>query len=116
MNLTLVELVAACAYLLPVGLLVATSARRETALVDIALHIPVALVADLFTTLLLTKVFALETSVFVVRRLWLAAALALWIRRRGGPARSAWPRDLPAWTFAAALAAGVLAVIPFLSL
>ena len=38
------------------------------------MQIPVAIAADLFATLLLTRVFPLEVSAFVVRGLWLAAS------------------------------------------
>jgi len=117
MNLTLVELLVAVAYLAPVALVVGLSARRETALWDVALQIPVAVAADLFVTLLLTRVFPLEVSAFVVRGLWVAAAVVVVARRRRRSAdRSAWPRALPAWTVVAAVAAGVIAVVPFLPL
>ena len=112
MNLPLVELLAASAYLAPVAVFAFVSARRETALWDVALQIPVAVAADLFTTLLLTRVFPLEVSAFLVRGLWLVASVVLWRRQRS----SAWPRALPAWTLVAALASGVIAVVPFLPL
>jgi hypothetical protein len=116
MNLTFVELLAACGYLLPVILLASVSARRDTALVDVALQVPVAIAADLFTTLLLTRVFPLEASALLVRGLWLAGSLAVWIRRRRAADHPAWPRALGGWTLAVGAAAGVLVVLPFLSM
>lgn len=112
MPLSLVELLAAAGFLVPVLVLVAALARRESPLSTLVLLVPVAVGADLAAILLVTHLVPLGLSAWLVRGVWLAGA-AGWILLRKG-ARPRWPRELPVRALLAAIGAGVLTILPFL--
>ena len=112
MPLSLVEFLAAVGFLLPVLVLVGALARRESTLGDVALLVPIAIGVDLAAILLVTQVVPLGIGAWLVRGAWLAGGAASIAFRKGPRPRA--PRALPMGALLMALAAGVLAVLPFL--
>jgi hypothetical protein len=114
MPLSLIELLSGAGFLLPVLVVIAASARRESTLAELVLLVPIAIGADLAAILLLTHLVPLGMSAWLVRGAWLVGG-AGWLALRRAP-RPRWPRELPFRVWLFALAAGVLTVLPFLAI
>lgn len=80
-------------YLIPPVALLAARSRRDRALWEIALDIPVAVAADLAVLMLLARVMTLEWAVLISRPLWVIGA-AVWMVRQRRRKILAWPRDV----------------------
>jgi hypothetical protein len=104
------SLFAALVYLVPVGVVFALRARDDRSLWEVASDIPLAVAADLWLVLLLSRFMVLDAAAIASRAAWLAIAVggALWRRRRGGA--FVWPQALD-WRIA-----GQTAVLALLAL
>ena len=96
--------------LLPLGVLLVLRARRDRALWEIALDLPLATAADLLVILVLSRFYRLELAILVSRVLWLMLGLA-WALWRGHHRAIAWPRALGWRPLLAVLCAVAVAVI-----
>lgn len=96
-------------FLVPVAVLLAARSRRDRALWEIALDLPLAVALDQLTILLLARVLTLEQAVLLSRPLWLLGGTVAMVRRPRGR-RWVWPRALDAQTLSCVAVATVLAV------
>lgn len=96
-------------YLLPVVALVLSRSRADRRLWEIALDIPTFVGADLVGVLVLARLLPLEQAALLSRPLWLAGALAIFLRRRARKDAWAWPAELGLRQGAAVLVASGLA-------
>jgi type III secretory pathway component EscS len=91
--LFLAELFAVGLYSIPLGLALAARSRRERALWEYALEIPLVVAVDLLAVMLLARLVRLELSILAMRLVWAALGGAAIVRgRRAG--RIAWPAAL----------------------
>jgi hypothetical protein len=99
-------LLAVTLYSLPIVVLWGTRARRDRAIGEFALDIPLAVAIDLLATLLLARVTLLWSATVVVRIGWLVygAGCLLWRHRRGHSPR--WPDSIDWQVGGNAVAAG----------
>lgn len=100
-------LAAALLFLIPVVVVVALVARRDTELWELAVAVPSAVALDLLLVAVLALAFRLDVATLVARGLWLVAGSGLIVRRRrrGGVA---WPaRVTPRVVVVVALCAAV---------
>ena len=97
-------------YLVPVVVLLLARARRDMDAAEAAALVPTAVAADLLVTLLFTHAFTLQTSVILVRVLWVLGGAAFlvtrWRRSKALPGLPVW---LDVWTVGAVLCAAYVA-------
>jgi len=102
-------LLATVLYLVPVAVLLATRSRRDRALWEIALELPLAVALDLMLVMLLARVVVFETAVLLSRGLWLGVGAAVFWRARRAPHSASsprWPRSVRKWEILTAVTAG----------
>lgn len=91
MTVATAQLLSVALYLVPVAVLLVCRARRDRALDEMALDIPLAVAADLLSILLVTKWVPLETAALASRAIWIGAGISATVSRcRRGDA-PAWP-------------------------
>jgi hypothetical protein len=89
----LASIAAAAIYLVPVVVILAYRARRDTQFWEMALDVPLVVSVDLLSILLLARIVTLEQAAIASRVGWLAAAVGLaWARR--GSWKGRWPEAL----------------------
>src|SRR5258708_87798 len=104
--MTLVLAQAAVLFVLPVLVVWVARASRATPAWELGLAIPFAVAVDLLFVLTLSRLFVLETAIFVSRGVWLAALAAVLVRRRR---KVAWPAEIGLAQAGGALVAAALA-------
>ena len=110
------QLLAVVIYLVPIGVVLALSGRRDRSLASIAATIPAAVAVDLLGTIILCRLFRLEIAAGVSRLAWIVGG-AIWYdrRRRRRGLSLEWPaavdRRVVAAVALAALTAAALSLI-----
>ena len=106
------QLLAVAVYLVPIGVVLALSARRDRSLAWFAAAIPAVVAVDLLGTIILCRLLRLEIAAGVGRLAWIVGG-AVWYdrrqRRRG--LRLEWPTAIDRRVVAAVVLAAITAAV-----